>query len=147
MSNLNLEVKKKSNYKVKTDELNILRNAMNKSGIPEDLYSIGSFMEESICIEKKTTKWVVYSGERGNKYNFKTYTSFLLACRDFLSRVSESKEQEDRLMRIFRIEYIKNKRKNIGMINSGNFNQSPDQIRKSMYINAEHQSNNNKESV
>lgn len=82
-------------------ELETLERVLVKFHIPERFYSIGSYVEEAACIEKKDAGWTVYEGERGKKYNIKLYRNIRRACYDLISRVTESNEQEKLLKQEF----------------------------------------------
>ena len=91
----------------KDRKLNSLKKIMEKSGIPESYYSIGSYIEEAVCIEKGKSFWYIYEGERGKRYNPKFYRHFRRACYDFFARVSESDRQEMTLKKLFDMEQRK----------------------------------------
>ena len=67
-----------------------LEEFMTDINIPYSYFSIGTYSDEAVCIEKIGNKWVIYEGERGKKYNLKGYLFFSHACDDFFSRISET---------------------------------------------------------
>lgn len=64
-------------------------------------YSLEGYAEEAVCMEKDGKKYIVYDGERGNKYNIKKYRRIGIAFRDIISRVTESDEQEEKVTKDF----------------------------------------------
>ena len=78
-------------------ELCELKKFMLNIDIPYNYYSIGDYLDEAVCIEFIGNKWIVYEGERGKKYNLKSYLSFSQVCDDFFSRISETEQQEQLL--------------------------------------------------
>jgi len=84
--------------------LPILMKALQRSDIPEEFCSIGEYAEEAVCLERHDLSWVVYDGERGKKYNIKTYRNCKEACYDLMSRVAESDEAEKEMKDFFNME-------------------------------------------
>lgn len=78
-----------------------LKEVFELNNIPT-FYSFEGYVEEAICMEKDGKKYIVYGGERGNKYNVKKYRSIGKAFRDIISRVTESHEQEEKVAKDFR---------------------------------------------
>lgn len=78
-------------------ELYELKEFMMSMDIPYNYYSIGEYLDEAVCIEFIDNEWIVYEGERGKKYNLKSYLSFSQVCDDFFSRISETEQQEQLL--------------------------------------------------
>ena len=74
-----------------------LEEFMTDINNPYSYFSIGTYSDEAVCIEKIGNKWVIYEGERGKKYNLKGYLFFSHACDDFFSRISETVQQERHL--------------------------------------------------
>lgn len=91
----------------RNNDVKRLREILQLYGVPARIYSIGSYAEESVCIDCKNGRWMVYEGERGNKYNLRAYSSPSMACDDLISRVSENSRQERQMKSAF-----KKKRKN-----------------------------------
>lgn len=75
----------------------VLNKVFKKYDIPPQLYSIGKYLEEAVCLEKSTEGWMVYEGERGRKYNIKIYSNGQNACFDIISRIATSDEEEKEL--------------------------------------------------
>ena len=94
--------------------LTILTKALEHSDIPEEFCSIGEYAEEAVCLEKHDPSWVVYDGERGKKYNIKTYRNCKEACYDLMSRVAESDEAEQEMRDFFNMECEKRRFHDLG---------------------------------
>lgn len=62
-----------------------LMNFLEKLNIPHYEYSVG-YAEDAICIEKEEDNWIVYDGERGNKFQLKRFNNEQEACIEFLTR-------------------------------------------------------------
>lgn len=80
--------------------LNKLKEVL-ENNIPKQYYSIRAYSEEAICIEKQDSEWIVYCGERGNKYDIKSFSIIKEACFDLISRVSENEEIERKMKDLF----------------------------------------------
>ena len=52
----------------------------------KDTYSIGQYQESSVCIQYIDNKWIVYNGERGNRYNEVQCDTPLQGCLEFFRR-------------------------------------------------------------
>lgn len=87
-------------------ELDIMIAVLRQFDIPEYYYSIGSYLEEAICIENEGDKWIIYEGERGKKYNLKVFDSIVPACCNFLARISESEDQEKKMISSFKQKVV-----------------------------------------
>lgn len=53
-------------------------------------YSIGGYQEATACIQPKGDGWIVYFGERGNRYNEERYDDAVNACVAFLSLITHN---------------------------------------------------------
>lgn len=49
------------------------RKKMKSLGVPECYYSLDGPKEEAMCVERAEDGWIVYTYERGNKYDALTY--------------------------------------------------------------------------
>ena len=58
-------------------------------------------------MEKEGNEYIVYEGERGNKYNLKRYPKILSAFCDIISRLAESDEEESGIQNEFKKMLIK----------------------------------------
>lgn len=107
MKNLNVMQRQhlKLNYKILNledkDYLIILKSTFKTEGIPSVYYSIDGYSEDAICIERDDNYWIVYNGERGNKYNIKNYDNVIFACYNMIYRLSESRAEKLRIQNIF----------------------------------------------
>lgn len=78
-----------------------LEDVFDHIEIPSDYYSLNGYSEDAICIERSDGMWIVYNGEKGNKYNLKKYRATLEACIDMILRISESEEEQIRIQSMF----------------------------------------------
>ena len=74
---------------------------LKKNNIPPYFYSVGGYADESICLEKSNSKWIVYMGERGNRFDISSYDSLPIACERIFDYVSESKQQSNDMINEF----------------------------------------------
>ena len=77
---------------------------LKEFGIPKNLYSLGGYAEETICLEKKGSTWIVYGGEKGQRHNVITHINCKSACLDLLSRLAETRVEEERMKIFFEIK-------------------------------------------
>lgn len=70
-------------------------------------YCIGDYQEESYCLEYFEKDWIVYSGERGNKYHVVRCDNVFDACK-LLIRKSVLKQDREKLENEF-ITLIRNR--------------------------------------
>lgn len=82
----------------------VLIEILKEFGIPENFYSLGGYAEETVCLEKKGDTWIVYGGERGQKHNVITHINCKSACLDLLSRLAETRVEEERMKIFFEIK-------------------------------------------
>lgn len=59
--------------------------------------SLEGYAEESICMEKEGKEYLVYNGERGNKYELRRHLKIISAFCDIISRVAENHEEESKM--------------------------------------------------
>lgn len=70
------------------------------------MYNIGGYQEAAICLQSDVNNggWIVYNGERGNKYNIVSCNTILKAClefiRKFTHRVEDISAMENELLNI-----------------------------------------------
>lgn len=89
-----------------------LKKVLTLFGIPTIYYSIKGYSEDAVCIECQGFSWIVYNGEKGNKYNLKCYNNVVSASYDLISRVSESEEESRKMKNVFRKKIQDEVRKN-----------------------------------
>lgn len=65
------------------------------------LCSLEGYAEEAICMEKEENEYIVYEGERGNKYNLKRHPKIISAFCDIISRLAESDKEEGKMRHEF----------------------------------------------
>lgn len=51
-------------------------------------YNIGAYQEAAVCIQSEPKGWVVYSGERGNRYEEVVCDTILKACLEFIRKMT-----------------------------------------------------------
>lgn len=78
-----------------------LKSTFEHLGIPSVYYSLNGYSEDAICIEYNNNSWIVYNGERGNKYNINKYKNIQDACDNLILRLSESEEERKQIQNIF----------------------------------------------
>ncbi len=65
-------------------------------------FSLNGYKDDAICLLKnEQNKWIVFDGDKGNKYDEKVYTKLQLALDDFFSRIAESDSQEKDLKSVY----------------------------------------------
>lgn len=65
------------------------------------LCSLEGYAEETVCMEKEEKEYIVYNGERGNKYNLNRHPKIINAFCDIISRLAESDEEEGKIRHEF----------------------------------------------
>lgn len=78
--------------------LNKLDNILQSEGIPSNYYSFFGYAEEAVCLEELTHSFLVYTGERWNRYEPREHLDIISACHDIISRLSDSNSKEKELM-------------------------------------------------
>lgn len=95
--------------------LKSLEDVFDYIEIPSDYYSLNGYNEDAICIERSDGVWIVYNGEKGNKYNLKEYRATLEACFDMILRISESEEEQIQIQSMFMQNVLMDKISNKGV--------------------------------
>ncbi len=67
--------------------LDALNKVMRKR-FSATIYCIGGYQEESVCMEPSDNGWLIYHGERGNRYNSYFCDTILYACLTFIRNIS-----------------------------------------------------------
>ena len=60
---------------------------------PVSEYSIGCYQESAVCVQYENNLWIVYNGERGNRYNEVICDTVLQGCLEFFRRFTNSAEE------------------------------------------------------
>ena len=55
---------------------------------PKQMYNIGGYQEEAVCIQSDKNGWLVYNGERGNHYDEIRCDTILQACLVFFRKMT-----------------------------------------------------------
>lgn len=90
-----------------------LKLIFDSVGIPPVYYSFNGYSEDAICIERSSGMWIVYNGEKGNKYNINKYSDILDACNNLILRISENEKERKQIQNMFE----KNINRHIGLQN------------------------------
>jgi hypothetical protein len=93
--------KKHNEYSELMDYIWALNEALIISGLTEQRFSFGKYMENAICVEVVSSKWVVYIGEKGNKYIEAECNSLKDAFRNVLMSASSSKSEYNQRLEVF----------------------------------------------
>lgn len=64
-----------------------LKKELVKIKVPTSYYRIGSYGEEALCIFSENNQWLVFEGERGQRYNTRFFDSEGDACLYFWDRI------------------------------------------------------------
>ncbi len=78
-----------------------LKEVLDSIGIPSVYYSFNGYSEDAVCIEYNNNCWMVYNGERGNKYNINKYDNIQDASFNMILRLSESDKEREHIQNIF----------------------------------------------
>ena len=57
-----------------------------------NLYHIGWYQEAAVCIQSDANGWIVYNGERGNRYAEVKCDTILSACLEFIRKMTHRVE-------------------------------------------------------
>lgn len=64
-----------------------LKEELERVKIPKSYYRIGLYGEEALCILVENNRWIVFEGERGQRYNVHFFDSEQDACSYFRERI------------------------------------------------------------
>ena len=56
------------------------------------MYNIGGYQEAAVCLQSEAAGWVVYTGERGNRYNEIKCDTVLKDCLEFIRMMTHRVE-------------------------------------------------------
>lgn len=59
---------------------------------PRKMYNIGGYQEAAICLQSDANGWIVYNGERGNRYAEIKCDTILKACLEFIRKFTHIAE-------------------------------------------------------
>lgn len=79
----------------------VLKEVFDNEGIPGRYYSLEGYTEEAVCMEKSNKNYIVYTGERGKKHGVSKHQNISKALLNVISEVTESYEQEERVVEAF----------------------------------------------
>ncbi len=58
----------------------------------KEVYSIGGYQEAAVCMQYNENHWVIYNGERGNRYDEISCDTVLMACLEFIRKLTHKVE-------------------------------------------------------
>ena len=61
-----------------------------KKRFPCTAYHIGGYQEAAVCIQSDDVGWIVYNGERGNRYGKIECDTILKACLEFIRKLTHN---------------------------------------------------------
>lgn len=67
--------------------VNTLRERLEKMNVPKSYYRIGAYGEEALCILSENNRWIVFEGERGQRYCVHEFEKESEACLYFWKRI------------------------------------------------------------
>ena len=70
-----------------------LKNAVEqvlRSRYSEDLYSLNGYKECATCLQQEANQWILYNGERGNRYDIVACDTLLEACIQFFRMMTHN---------------------------------------------------------
>lgn len=67
--------------------LDALEKIMEKR-YPHEMYHIGGYQEDAVCIQSNSLGWIVYNAERGNHYEEIQCDTILKACLEFIRKMT-----------------------------------------------------------
>lgn len=70
-----------------------LKQILARHEIEDIYYSLKGYGENAVCLEHRNDKWLVYMGERGNRYNLHEYDNIGEACKNVIDRLAESDDE------------------------------------------------------
>ena len=73
------------------DYIDALKKVLEKR-YSDSTYSLNGYQECAICIQSENGHWVVYSGERGNRYDEVICDTVLKACLEFIRKLTHRTE-------------------------------------------------------
>lgn len=56
------------------------------------VYNIGGYQEAAVCLQSDGNGWIVYNGERGNRYGEIRCDTVLKACLEFIRKMTHRVE-------------------------------------------------------
>lgn len=74
-----------------TKYLNAMEEILSKR-YSKTLFHIGGYQESAVCMQSVGTGWIVYEGERGNRYNEVACDTILKACLEFIRKMTHRVE-------------------------------------------------------
>lgn len=81
--------------------LSCLREVLNSFDVPKVYYSINGYRDDAVCIEHDESGWIIYNGERGEKYNKEHFNDITGACKAMICRLAETEKDKDKMQRLF----------------------------------------------
>ncbi len=63
-----------------------------KKRFPVEQFCVSGYQEEAICLQYEDGYWIIFIGERGNRYNMVKCDTVLLASLEFIRKLTSRKE-------------------------------------------------------
>ncbi|MGB8451360.1 MAG: hypothetical protein WCD89_03420 [Anaerocolumna sp.] len=77
------------------------KRILKSMGVPENIYSIGEYCENALCIEKSDLFWQVYLGERNKKFTLSQFNEFEDAFHELRGRIFKDSSNVNKAQRLF----------------------------------------------
>lgn len=81
-----------------------MQNVLRANGIPDYVYSLHGYAESKVCLERVPRGWIVFVGERGQRYDVSTHRTVRVACVTIIRSLCDNKELENKLVSEFLIK-------------------------------------------
>jgi len=81
---------------------------LRKNKIPSWYFHLGGYAEECVCLERVSNGWVVFTGERGKRFEVTFYEDLVSACIHVLDKIAESDRQYQKMLNEYRLSLCGN---------------------------------------
>lgn len=81
-----------------------MQSILRANGIPDYEYSLHGYAESKVCLERVPRGWIVFNGERGQRYDVSTHKTVRVACVEIIRSLCDNKELENKLVSEFLIK-------------------------------------------
>ena len=68
-------------------------DAVLKERYPVTAYCLNGYQEEAVCLQYENNCWIVFHGERGNRYDEIQCDTILKACIEFIRKMTHRVEE------------------------------------------------------
>lgn len=59
-----------------------------KKRYPSNSFNLSGYQEDSVCLQYENNSWIIYNGERGNRYNEIKCDTILKACLELIRKMT-----------------------------------------------------------